>query len=106
MGLKPRLSAEQMAWWQTGTQSLLSRAWVVDCWYVIAYKPHLAYYRVGDAIRYCAFTGSLYLMALGMPRWLRAITRLAARCLLLHGFGLRSVLLSTLHQFNPFNPIQ
>ena len=33
----------------------LSRAWVVDCWYVIAYKPHLAYYRVGDATGYCVF---------------------------------------------------
>lgn len=101
-GLKPRLSAEQMAWWQTGTQYFFYHALglliVGMLLRINLTSPTIAWVmQLGIML----FTGSLYLMALGMPRWLGQLPRLAARCLLLHGFGLLSVLLSTLHQFNP-----
>lgn len=74
-GLKARLTTEQLAWWHTGTQyffyhalgllivALLIRLKIVP-------TPVAWLLQLGILL----FTGSLYLMALGMPRWLGAIT--------------------------------
>jgi len=74
-GLKPRLSAEQMAWWQTGTQYFFYHALglliVGMLLRINLTSPTIAWVmQLGIVF----FTGSLYLMALGMPRWLGAIT--------------------------------
>lgn len=74
-GLKPRLSAEQMAWWQTGTQYFFYHALglliVGMLLRINLTSPTIAWVmQLGIVL----FTGSLYLMALGMPRWLGAIT--------------------------------
>ena len=73
--LKPRLSAEQMAWWQTGTQYFFYHALglliVGMLLRINLTSPTIAWVmQLGIVL----FTGSLYLMALGMPRWLGAIT--------------------------------
>lgn len=74
-GLKSRLSAEQMAWWQTGTQYFFYHALglliVGMLLRINLTSPTIAWVmQLGIVL----FTGSLYLMALGMPRWLGAIT--------------------------------
>ena len=74
-GLKPRLSAEQMALWQTGTQYFFYHALglliVGMLLRINLTSPTIAWVmQLGIVL----FTGSLYLMALGMPRWLGAIT--------------------------------
>ena len=74
-GLKPRLSAEQMAWWQTGTQYFFYHALglliVGMLLRINLTSPTIAWVmQLGIVF----FTGSLYLMALAMPRWLGAIT--------------------------------
>ena len=74
-GLKARLSAEQMAWWQTGTQYFFYHALglliVGMLLRINLTSPTIAWVmQLGIVL----FTGSLYLMALGMPRWLGAIT--------------------------------
>lgn len=74
-GLKARLSAEQMAWWQTGTQYFFYHALglliVGMLLRINLTSPTIAWVmQMGIVL----FTGSLYLMALGMPRWLGAIT--------------------------------
>ena len=74
-GLKARLSGEQMAWWQTGTQYFFYHALglliVGMLLRINLTSPTIAWVmQLGIVF----FTGSLYLMALGMPRWLGAIT--------------------------------
>ena len=74
-GLKARLSAEQMAWWQTGTQYFFYHALglliVGMLLRINLISPTIAWVmQLGIVL----FTGSLYLMALGLPRWLGAIT--------------------------------
>lgn len=74
-GLKGQLSVEQMAWWQTGTQYFFYHALgllVVGLLVRLKLAP--------PGVAWCLqmgivlFTGSLYLLALGMPRWVGAIT--------------------------------
>ena len=74
-GLKARLSAEQMAWWQTGTQYFFYHALglliVGMLLRINLISPTIAWVmQLGIVL----FTGSLYLMALGLPRWLGSIT--------------------------------
>lgn len=74
-GLKPRLSPEQLAWWQTGTQYFFYHALgllVVALLIRLKYAPPSVAWLLQVGI--VLFSGSLYLMALGMPRWLGAIT--------------------------------
>lgn len=74
-GLKPRLSLDQLAWWQTGTQYFFYHALgllVVGVLIRLKYAPASVAWLLQMGI--VLFTGSLYLMALGMPRWLGAIT--------------------------------
>lgn len=74
-GLKGQLSAEQMAWWQTGTQYFFYHALGL---LIVGLLIRLKLAPTGVAwclqMGIVLFTGSLYLMALGLPRWLGAIT--------------------------------
>lgn len=74
-GLKPRLSPEQLAWWQTGTQYFFYHALGLLIIGVLG-RLKLISPTVGWVMQIgiLLFTGSLYLMALGLPRWLGAIT--------------------------------
>lgn len=74
-GLKALLSPEQIAWWQTGTQYFFYHALGL---LVVGLLIRLKLAPTGVAwclqLGILLFTGSLYLLALGMPRWLGAIT--------------------------------
>ena len=76
-GLRERLTPEALAWWETGAKyqiyhalALLAAAWLGS--QVVGRMPGAAgwCFLAGTAI----FSGTLYLMALGAPRWLGAIT--------------------------------
>ena len=68
-GLKERLAAipEAAGWWQTATFYLLTHAVAVGA--VRTGSPG-RFWAVGAAI----FSGTLYALALGAPRWLGAVT--------------------------------
>lgn len=74
-GLKARLNAEQLAWWHTGTQYFFYHALGLLIVAVLI-RLQLAPKSVAWLMQFgiVLFAGSLYLMALGMPRWLGAIT--------------------------------
>ncbi len=74
-GLKRVASPEQLAWWQTATLYLLIHALglLVIALLIklnLATKTSAWLIQIGVII----FAGSLYLMALGAPRWFGAIT--------------------------------
>ena len=73
--LKARASIEQLSWWQTGTQYFFYHAIGL---LLIAILIRLGYSTQTPAWLIQAglilFCGSLYLMALGAPRWFGAIT--------------------------------
>lgn len=74
-GLKAQLSPEQMAWWQTGTQYFFYHALgllIVGLLIRLKFAPKGVAWCLQLGIVF--FTGSLYLMALGFPRWLGAVT--------------------------------
>ena len=71
--LRVRLAPEQLGWWQTGVHYQLAHALAL---LVIPALPlrrpaiPAALFTAGTII----FSGTLYAMALGLPRWLGAIT--------------------------------
>lgn len=71
--LRQTLGAQQLGWWQTATQYQLGHAIAL---LVIATLPlRRAPVAAGCiALGTIIFSASLYLMALGLPRWLGAIT--------------------------------
>ncbi|WP_019519618.1 DUF423 domain-containing protein [Faucicola boevrei] len=74
-GLKKTLTAEQLAWWHTGTDYLFYQALgLLAVSILIRQKYAIKNIALTMQIGSLIFTGSLYLMALGMPRWLGAIT--------------------------------
>jgi uncharacterized membrane protein YgdD (TMEM256/DUF423 family) len=68
-GLKERLAAvpEAAGWWQTATFYLLTHAVAIGA---LRDGPSGLFWSVGAAI----FSGTLYALALGAPRWLGAVT--------------------------------
>jgi uncharacterized membrane protein YgdD (TMEM256/DUF423 family) len=83
-GLKARLSLEQMAWWQTAvsyhtTHALGLLAIGIMLRFSSALSPSLAAAGLNTSalllqLGIVVFSGSLYAMALGAPRWFGAIT--------------------------------
>ncbi|MCT6881090.1 MULTISPECIES: DUF423 domain-containing protein [Snodgrassella] len=76
-GLKQMASAQQLEWWHTATQyffwhalGLLMLGVLARTVPAFAVKTPFWLLQLGLII----FCGSLYLMALGLPRWLGAIT--------------------------------
>jgi uncharacterized membrane protein YgdD (TMEM256/DUF423 family) len=81
-GLQARLAdvadgAKRLSWWQTAANYQLLHALalgLVAC--VVARVPQARFAGFGFVLGSLLFSGSLYLMALGGPRWLGAITPL------------------------------
>ncbi|MDF2446729.1 MAG: hypothetical protein K0S46_1965 [Moraxellaceae bacterium] len=77
-GLKTRVTAEQLAWWHTGVQY---HAWhalgLVGLGLLLLNQPGLAGVKPAGWLLQAGilvFSGSLYAMTLGAPRWFGAIT--------------------------------
>lgn len=77
-GLKARLTAEQLAWWHTGCNYHFIHALGLLALGILATsRPDLTWSRgIGACLLagILIFSGSLYVMALGAPRWFGAIT--------------------------------
>ena len=77
-GLKAKVTAEQLAWWHTGVDYHFYHALgLLVIGALMAAQPQLALPK-GSAwalqIGIVIFSGSLYAMTLGAPRWFGAIT--------------------------------
>jgi len=77
-GLKTKVTAEQLAWWHTGVDYHVYHALaLLIIGALIAAQPQLALPK-GSAwalqVGIVIFSGSLYAMTLGAPRWFGAIT--------------------------------
>ena len=77
-GLKAKVTAEQLAWWHTGVEYHFYHALgLLVIGALMAVQPQLALPK-GSAwalqIGIVIFSGSLYAMTLGAPRWFGAIT--------------------------------
>ncbi|MBK7299990.1 MAG: DUF423 domain-containing protein [Moraxellaceae bacterium] len=77
-GLKNKVTVEQLAWWHTGVEYHVYHALaLLILGTLIAAQPQLAIPK-GSAwalqIGIVVFSGSLYAMTLGAPRWFGAIT--------------------------------
>ena len=77
-GLKTKVTAEQLAWWHTGVDYHVYHALaLLIIGTLIAAQPQLAIPK-GSAwalqVGIVIFSGSLYAMTLGAPRWFGAIT--------------------------------
>ncbi|WP_255990694.1 DUF423 domain-containing protein [Chitinolyticbacter albus] len=89
-GLKARLSVEQLGWWQTGVQY---HSWhalgLIAIGLLLLQAPTAAARPAGWALQLgiVLFSGSLYAMALGAPRWFGAITPLGGTAFIV-GWGL------------------
>ena len=81
-GLQARLGtvaegAKRLSWWQTAAQYHLMHALALGLVaLVIARAPGARFAGVAFVIGTLLFSGSLYIMALGGPRWLGAVTPL------------------------------
>lgn len=90
-GLKARVSPEQLAWWHTGVQY---HAWhalgLFGIGLLLLAQPALAPARNAAWLLQAGiviFSGSLYAMTLGAPRWFGAITPIGG-LLLIAGWAL------------------
>jgi uncharacterized membrane protein YgdD (TMEM256/DUF423 family) len=81
-GLQARLAdaadgAKRLGWWQTAAHYHLMHALALAAVaFVIARAPQARFAGVAFAFGTVLFSGSLYAMALGGPRWLGAVTPL------------------------------
>ena len=83
--LADRLADKQLEWWHTGARYALVHAPVLFGVALAHGRARAAPLRVagfGFALGVAIFTGSLWTMALGGPRWLGAITPIGGLCLL------------------------
>jgi uncharacterized membrane protein YgdD (TMEM256/DUF423 family) len=91
-GLQARLAdaadaAKRLSWWQTAAHYHLMHALALAVVaFVIAHAPRARYAGVAFAVGTLLFSGSLYVMALGGPRWLGAVTPLGGAAFLV-GWG-------------------
>ncbi|HEV8247856.1 MAG TPA: DUF423 domain-containing protein [Polyangiaceae bacterium] len=82
-GLSKSLSPERLNLWETAARYHLLIALATALFGVLRlYKPGGAGSGVLLSIGSLAFSGSLYALALGAPRWLGAITPLGGLCLI------------------------
>jgi len=81
-GLQARLAevadgAKRLSWWQTAAQYHLMHALALGLVaLLVAHVPRARYAGVAFILGTLLFSGSLYAMALGGPRWLGAVTPL------------------------------
>lgn len=87
-GLKSKLTAESLAWWETATLYALVHAvaiLAISAYGTAAGAGGKTFFTGGGwvmAVGVLIFSGTLYAMALGAPRWFGAITPLGGLCLL------------------------
>ena len=79
--MKGRLDAEALGWWQTATFYLLTHA-VAAVGIGLAKRPRLALAGELLAGGSLLFAATLYAMALGLPRWLGAVTPLGGTAMI------------------------
>lgn len=81
-GLQARLAevadgAKRLSWWQTAAQYHVAHALALGLVaLLVAQAPRARYAGVAFVLGTLLFSGSLYAMALGGPRWLGAVTPL------------------------------
>ena len=81
-GLQARLAdaadaAKRLSWWQTAAQYHLVHAVALGLVaLLVARAPQARYAGIAFTLGTLVFSGSLYIMALGGPRWLGAVTPL------------------------------
>lgn len=97
-GLKNRASVEQLGWWHTATEyffyhalGLLALGVLTKILPELSFKLSAACLQLGIII----FCGSLYLMALGAPRWFGAITPIGGLAMILGWLGLAWIMVRT-----------
>jgi len=86
-GLKARLSAEALGWWETGTFYLLTHAVAA---LAVALSARTGFVGAGGwslLLGGLLFSATLYAMALGAPRWFGAITPIGGVAMIM-GWGL------------------
>ncbi len=85
-GLKNKVTAEQLAWWHTGVDYHIYHALaLVMIGVLMAAQPQLAIPKGGAwalQVGIIIFSGSLYAMTLGAPRWFGAITPIGGTALI------------------------
>jgi len=84
--LKARVSAEQLGWWQTATDYFFWHALgLLMLGVLLRVQPTLKLSGAAVALQLgiVLFCGSLYLMALGAPRWFGAITPIGGTALII-----------------------
>jgi uncharacterized membrane protein YgdD (TMEM256/DUF423 family) len=91
-GLQARLAdaadgAKRLSWWQTAAHYHLMHALALAVVaFAIAHAPQARYAGLAFVVGTLLFSGSLYVMALGGPRWLGAVTPLGGAAFLV-GWG-------------------
>ena len=91
-GLQARLAdaadgAKRLSWWQTAAHYHLMHALALGLVaFVIAHAPQARFAGFAFVLGTLLFSGSLYVMALGGPRWLGAVTPLGGAAFLV-GWG-------------------
>jgi uncharacterized membrane protein YgdD (TMEM256/DUF423 family) len=78
-GLQARLAdaadgAKRLSWWQTAAHYHLMHAFGLVVALILARAPQARFAGFGFVVGTLLFSGSLYVMALGGPRWLGAVT--------------------------------
>lgn len=84
--IKARVSAEQLGWWQTATDYFFWHALgLLMIGVLLRVQPALKLSGAATALQIgiVIFCGSLYLMALGAPRWFGAITPIGGTALII-----------------------
>lgn len=85
-GLKARVAAEQLAWWHTAVQYHMWHALgLLGIGLLLLHQPGLSAARTAGWLLQggiLVFSGSLYAMTLGAPRWFGAITPLGGLALI------------------------
>ena len=83
-GLKERLTPEALGWWDTASRYQLLHALALVLTGLLERQRGVAL--MGPALLFLAgtvvFSGTLYAMALGAPRWLGAVTPLGGAALI------------------------
>jgi uncharacterized membrane protein YgdD (TMEM256/DUF423 family) len=82
-GLKKVASLEQLGWWETASRYHLAMALATALFGVLRlYRPGSSLSAWLLSAGTLLFSGSLYAMALGAPRWFGAITPLGGLCMI------------------------
>ncbi len=95
-GLKNRASVEQLGWWHTATEYFFYHALgLLALGILIKILPELSFRLPAVLLQLgiVVFCGSLYLMALGAPRWFGAITPLGGLAMIAGWFALAFIII-------------